>query len=173
MKFDQARYENWQTILTGRRILRWFVIVFGLYTVLYFMLVGVWLLYQREYRVVIMSFVAFVIARFIITGVISFLYKKPRPYQLYKFKPVMFSRLLSWESKTPASFPSGHMAGMMAISVSLFLFNPIVGTVAFIITLLTGIARILMGYHYPSDILIGIAIGFLSGYGIEYLARYF
>jgi undecaprenyl-diphosphatase len=166
MKFDQAQYASWQTAVTNRQLLRWFVVIFGIYAVLYFFLAGLWLLYVAEYRIFVEAGIAFAIARFMITSIITFFYKKQRPYQRFGFKPIVFSWLLSWETKTPASFPSGHMAGMAAISVVLYTFNPIAGFIGLMVTALTGLSRILMGYHYPIDILVGFVIGFLSGYAV-------
>lgn len=62
------------------------------------------------------------------------------------------------------SFPSQHMAVFTALSVALFLINKKVGFVFLIIAILIGLSRIVVGVHYPLDILGGLFVGALVGF---------
>ncbi len=61
------------------------------------------------------------------------------------------------------SFPSQHMAVFTALSVAMFLINRKAGFVFLIIAILIGLSRIVVGVHYPFDILGGLFVGALVG----------
>jgi undecaprenyl-diphosphatase len=59
-----------------------------------------------------------------------------------------------------SSFPSDHMVLYTCVAMSIWLVNRRVGTVALLFALIgTGIPRIYAGFHYPTDILGGMAVG--------------
>jgi len=57
------------------------------------------------------------------------------------------------------SFPSGHTTLAFALSTNIFLYNKKIGYFAFIVAGLISISRIIVGVHYPLDIIMGIIIG--------------
>ena len=61
------------------------------------------------------------------------------------------------------SFPSGHSSNISALATSLNLNykNKILKIVSIIIVLLTGFSRFALGVHYPSDVIVGILLGFI------------
>lgn len=61
------------------------------------------------------------------------------------------------------SFPSEHMSVFMAIAVAMFLLNKKAVIVFLIIAILIGLSRIVIGVHYPLDIIAGIFVGALVG----------
>jgi len=60
------------------------------------------------------------------------------------------------------SFPSGHTTAIFSISMTLALHMPDYIKVFICIAMLIGISRIYIGVHYPSDVVVGAAIGVLS-----------
>lgn len=62
------------------------------------------------------------------------------------------------------SFPSGHAIFFFALAMAVYRYDTRWGIVFFIGALLMGIARIIGGIHWPSDILGGALIGMLVGW---------
>lgn len=60
------------------------------------------------------------------------------------------------------SFPSGHTAGAFVIVFFLFQFYPVFFGFMLVLAMLIGISRVYLGLHYPTDILGGIALGYVS-----------
>lgn len=59
-------------------------------------------------------------------------------------------------------FPSHHMTVMVAIAISIWFRNRALGLILLIASLISGIARVGAGIHYPTDILAGFVIGFAT-----------
>lgn len=66
------------------------------------------------------------------------------------------------------SFPSGHMASLIPIALTLLVVRKRSGFWALIATILVGVSRVAVGVHWPSDIVGGIVVGALS-FGLVYL----
>lgn len=58
-----------------------------------------------------------------------------------------------------AGFPSDHATGAFAIAVALLLRTRLAGGIALLLAVLIAIARVVVGVHYPSDVIGGAAIG--------------
>lgn len=57
------------------------------------------------------------------------------------------------------SFPSGHAAFFAALTVGLYIYNKKIGIVFGFFALLIGLSRIIVGVHFPFDILVGYLLG--------------
>lgn len=57
------------------------------------------------------------------------------------------------------SFPSGHTAAACVFATLVAVFVPMLAVPAFIGAGMIGLSRVLLGVHYPSDILAGAALG--------------
>lgn len=60
------------------------------------------------------------------------------------------------------SFPSGHTAGAFVFAYLVASFFPLFALPAYIIASLIGVSRVLLGVHYPSDIIAGAVLGSLA-----------
>jgi undecaprenyl-diphosphatase len=112
-------------------------------------------------------FIAFIslsllLSRGIFTEGIRFFYHHERPFEALNFTPLI-------SPDTASSFPSGHAAFFFALAFALYYFNRKWGTRFSVLALLMGLARIFVGTHYPSDILGGILIAFLSVFLVSQL----
>ena len=56
-------------------------------------------------------------------------------------------------------FPSDHASGAFAIAVALLLRHRRAGVVALVMATLIGVGRVMIGVHYPSDVLAGWITG--------------
>jgi len=159
---DQT-YLSLQKIISERIWFRRFWVFWAIYITIFFYL-GFAFFFSARYRVMAtLAFIAFLLARFVFCEIIYFFYKKTRPYQRLNFIIPTSKLLLSWTHKRSNSFPSGHAASLTAISTVTWFFLPALGLLGLIAALLNGIARIILGYHHLSDILVGWAIGILAG----------
>lgn len=59
-------------------------------------------------------------------------------------------------------FPSDHATGAFAIAVALLLRHRAAGIAALVLAALIGVGRVMIGVHYPSDVLAGATLGALS-----------
>lgn len=59
------------------------------------------------------------------------------------------------------SFPSGHTLHAVAFTMVASFYYPALGQLLAAFTLLTAASRVVLGLHYPSDVLAGAAIGCL------------
>ncbi|MEO7057302.1 MAG: phosphatase PAP2 family protein [Caldimonas sp.] len=57
------------------------------------------------------------------------------------------------------SFPSGHTLHSVACSVILTAYYPMVGWLVWPITMVIAVSRVVLGLHYPSDVIVGGLIG--------------
>jgi undecaprenyl-diphosphatase len=58
-------------------------------------------------------------------------------------------------------FPSDHTSGAFAIAVALLLRHRISGWIALVLAVLIGVGRVMIGVHYPTDVLAGAVLGTL------------
>ncbi|MFA6131774.1 MAG: phosphatase PAP2 family protein [Patescibacteria group bacterium] len=84
---------------------------------------------------------------------IAYLFNRHRPFQQNHEKPLMN---LLW--RTP-SFPSGHTSLSCGMAAAVFAYDPLLGSLFFILAALIAFCRIAVGVHYVSDIIGGAVLG--------------
>lgn len=57
------------------------------------------------------------------------------------------------------SFPSGHSAAAFVFATLIASFYPGFAVLAYILAVMVGVSRVLLGVHYPTDIVAGAALG--------------
>lgn len=78
---------------------------------------------------------------------------RPRPYQVHAHIAAGASVLDTF------SFPSGHTLHAVAFTLIGCAYFPLLVWLLAPFTLLTALSRVALGLHYPSDVLVGAAIG--------------
>lgn len=107
-----------------------------------FVLIFMWFKNKKVARNVIKS----ACVALFIHSLIKLFYFKPRPFVKHRVGILI-------PSKMDSSFPSKHAMLAFAISTSIFFYNRILGLIMWLLSVLTGISRIWVGHHYPSDII--------------------
>ncbi len=164
----EQQYKAWQVRLAAHNFFRRWWQFWSNYTAIFFVIAGVILLYQHDsYKILVLSVIAFIVSRAIVITLINFGVHRQRPYQKYTFEPIT-SRFFSYRTEDPNSFPSRHVTALSSVASVVFLFNPMLGAVLFAVTIITGVARIVLGYHYSTDVVGGLIIGTLVGFSTVY-----
>ena len=108
-----------------------------------------------------LSSLAVIFSRGIITELIRFFYYRPRPFVELSLPLVDYS--------ASGAMPSGHMAFLVPLALLVWHEDRGWGKWFIALTLLVGVGRIAVGFHWPTDILLGIVVGS----AIFYLVRKF
>ncbi len=121
-------------------------------------------------------YLVYVIILLIVFFILKTESKKNRRYYMFSLVPGLIAltikKLMALFLEIPRpdinygfdSFPSGHTSFLFGIAWFIFLKNKKVGLIFLVLALINGIARILLNYHYPIDILGGTVLGFLVAY---------
>lgn len=88
---------------------------------------------------------------------------------LVRPRPFMADNTIQLIIDMPKGFscPSNHTALAFAAATAIYFFKRSWGTIAFAIALVVGFSRLYLFVHYPSDVLLGAALGLVSAYTIK------
>jgi undecaprenyl-diphosphatase len=115
---------------------------------------------QRLYVFSVFALAA-ILSRGLITEIIRFFYYRPRPFLILNTSPLINHDISS-------SFPSGHMTFYFVLALTIFFLLSRKWGCFFIISVIsTGLARVLAGVHWYSDIIAGIAIAILCYFFVQ------
>jgi undecaprenyl-diphosphatase len=89
-----------------------------------------------------------------IAQVIAHIWERPRPYVAHADTAHLFI-----QASHDSSFPSDHATAAFAIAVSLLLRHRRIGVLAMIMATVLSVARVMVGTHYPGDVLAGALLG--------------
>jgi len=166
MSFDASLFNIIYSAAHRYAILESFALFSAKYLI--YVLVGLFILfilfkYSSRKRLYLLSLgsLAVILSRGIITELIRFFYYHPRPFVEFNL-PII-------DSSATSSLPSGHMAFLVPLALLVWHENRGWGKWFIALTLLVGIGRIAVGFHWPTDILLGIVVGS----AIFYLVRKF
>lgn len=107
------------------------------------------------------------IVALIATTLLSRVIDRPRPFEAPANPETPIVRLIPPPHN--ASFPSGHTGSAVAMAAAFVFANRRIGYVAVCVAAAIAMSRVLVGVHYPSDLLGGILMG-LSAF---FIVRFF
>lgn len=93
------------------------------------------------------------LARFGLTEVIRFFYHHPRPF--------VENQVIQLISETSFSFPSGHTIFIFALAAMVYFYHRPLAWRLGLGGLIMAVSRVIVGVHWPSDILGGAVLGIL------------
>ncbi len=156
LAFDQKLLLWSQQILGRSGGLDWLLKGAAVYLVYLFPLILVvcWFWSETLKKTALRAFFAGIISWLGIVKTISLFYFRPRPFTAQiGAKELVFHR-------PDYSFPSDHAALIFAVSLTFYLFGyRKLGAVLFLISLILITSRVVVGVHYPTDVLAGALIG--------------
>lgn len=107
-------------------------------------------------EVVLFCLIGFV--SFILGTLLKLVFLVPRPYESLQIIPLFYNGFMN-------SFPSGHATVFSALAFTLLFFHrSFFAFFFFILVILMLLSRIISGVHYPSDIALGILVGFFVSF---------
>lgn len=108
---------------------------------------------------------AYIIAYFIGDGILKDLIARPRP--------CMIDETVELLVKRPTSFscPSVHSMLAFASAASVFWFHKKTGIAVLVFAALVGISRMYFFVHFPTDVLFGAVLGFITGTAVCFLIK--
>ena len=97
---------------------------------------------------------------FLVVSLLRVLIDSPRPYEFFDIPELEEMRRCRKRGK---SFPSRHVFSAFLIGTLWLYFNTLYGIASIILGLFIAIERVILGIHFPRDVIVGAAIGALSG----------
>jgi undecaprenyl-diphosphatase len=94
---------------------------------------------------------------------VGYVYPRPRPFVVLNIPHLL--------AVTSPSFPSGHTIFVFSIATVLFFYYRPLGYFAYASGLMIGLAWIMPGVHYPSDVLAGMVLGIAVGAAVTNLTQ--
>jgi len=116
---------------------------------------------REKVYVFLFSLLLLVISRGLFTGIIRFIFPKQRPFAQLDFVPLISN------SGFADALPSGHVVFVFSLAFCVFLLNKKWGWICLALAILVSLGRILVGVHWPMDVLVGFVVSGVSYWGLK------
>ncbi len=131
--------------------------------------VGLWFLdrpgARRKWKLASASALASAGFALLVAQLLGRIWPRERPFMAHPSAHVWGSR-----SQDP-SFPSDHASAAFAIAVTVLLFDQVVGSLFVAAAAVVAVGRVVVGAHYPADVLAGMLVGAGSAVLVVRLGR--
>lgn len=110
---------------------------------------------KRRLEILFFSLLGVFLSFGVFRRIINLIYNRLRPFKILDFEPLI-------KIEESFSLPSGHSSFFFVLALVIYYFDKKVGIYFLIATILMAIARVYVGVHWFSDVLLGFAISWLS-----------
>lgn len=156
--------HNWLVFLNhfalSSKIIREVFIIGGEYLIYLvpLILIVLWFWEVKSKKVALRAVLAGLVSWLVAANILGRLINRPRPVEAGQIQEVLFHR-------PTYSFPSDHAAFLFALSFSFWLSGyKKLSYFSFALAIISSFSRVALGFHYPSDILVGAFLGILIGW---------
>lgn len=101
---------------------------------------------------------------YVVNVVVHSAWDRPRPYESHVIRH-------PWSASTDASFPSDHASVSLAIAFAVIAIDLTAGSVLLVAAVLIAVGRVLIGAHYPGDVLASLGVALVAAFVVVRLAR--
>lgn len=102
--------------------------------------------------IILVPFLLIPASTLVAVKLVRYLLFRPRPFVSLDIKSLIYH-------KNSSSFPSQHSSSAFVIAASvLYVYYPL-GIISLVVAFITGLSRVMVGVHYPSDIIVGALMG--------------
>jgi undecaprenyl-diphosphatase len=119
---------------------------------------------DRKWKLAAGSGFAAAAVAYVVNFVIHAIWDRPRPYETHAIRH-------PWSSSTDASFPSDHASLSLAIAFAVLAFDATTGAALLGAAVLIAIGRVLIGAHYPGDVLASLLVAAVASFVVVRLGR--
>jgi undecaprenyl-diphosphatase len=130
---------------------------------------ALWLLARpggdRKWKLAAASALGAAAVGLLVNRVLAAAWHRDRPYATHHVARIFGPR------KTDASFPSDHATASIAIAVAVLLIDLRAGLLFLTLAVLIAVGRVIVGEHYPGDVLTSALIGVTVAYVVVRFAR--
>ncbi|RQD74196.1 MAG: phosphatase PAP2 family protein [Halanaerobium sp. MSAO_Bac5] len=123
----------------------------NLFAFIYFIIM-VYLLSQLNIKII--PFIIGPATTYLSVRLINWLYLRPRPFVSLEIESLI-------EHSACASFPSMHSSSAFVIAIAIYNIYPRFGKLMLVLAAITAASRVIVGVHYPSDVLGGLILAVL------------
>jgi membrane-associated phospholipid phosphatase len=120
---------------------------------------------DRKWKLTSASALAAAALAMLVNQLVAHVWDRSRPFAAHPSAHVWGAR-----SHDP-SFPSDHASAAFGIAVAVFLFDRLVGSLFLAAAAVIGVGRVVVGAHYPGDVLAGALVGTACAILVVRLAR--
>lgn len=160
-KFDKKVFFKLYNFTIERQLLAEIVVLITKYSSKIFSTIylaaAIYLTFIGDPR--IKAFILIPAAVYLLAKVIPYFYNRRRPFAEYSLKSLV-------KQRSDHSFPSTHTTSSLIISLALLNLSIELGVFMIFFAVLTACSRIMVGVHYPTDIIggwfIALAVNFLA-----------
>lgn len=104
------------------------------------------------------------LARFVLIPLVTLFYNSFLRYKINRQRPFVKEGITPFiEHEKSGSCPSNHGASAMIIALGFMMINVYISSVLIVLAVITGVSRVVVGVHYPFDIIISWIIAFVIG----------